>query len=101
MNSFKQFDIKPAQQGFVGDKIKIVKVLNKEIEVHAYRIEESKVFKDRGAGKCLHLQIKFNGEMHVIFTSAIALITAVEQIPPDGFPFSTVILQENERFYFS
>lgn len=101
MNSFKQFNIKPVTQGFVGDKIKIVKIIGKEIEVHDYKIEESKVFKDRGTGKCLHLQIKFNGEMHIVFTSAVGLINAIEQIPRDGFPFMTIIIQENDRYYFS
>ena len=64
MKNFSQFNIQPATKGFDGDKIKMSKILNCEIVVHHFKIEDSKVFKERGSGKCLHLQISFNNEKH-------------------------------------
>jgi hypothetical protein len=101
MNRFDQFGIKPTLKGFEGDKIKIKKILDKEIIVYAFKIEDSKVFKNIGSGKCLHLQISFNNEKHIIFTSSSGLIDAIERIPESGFPFTTKIIQDNERFIFT
>jgi hypothetical protein len=103
MNRFNQFEIKPIQKGFEGDKIKMSKILNKEIIVHDFKLEESKVkeFKERGSDKCLHLQITFSEEKRIVFTSASALIDVIQQIPQDGFPFTTTIVQDNERFLFT
>jgi hypothetical protein len=103
MNRFDQFDIKTPIKGFEGDKIRIAKILGKEIIVHDFRIEESKVdsFKARGAAQCLYLQISFNGEKHIVFTSSIGLLYAIQQIPETGFPFITTIIEENDRFRFT
>ena len=48
MKSFKEFNIKPTKKQFVGDKIKIMKVLNTEITVVSYKIEKSCLLKVRG-----------------------------------------------------
>jgi hypothetical protein len=101
MNSFSQFNIKIAAKNFEGDKIKMSKILNRQIVVHAFKIEDSKVFKDRGTGKCLHLQISVNNEKHIVFTGATGLLDAIEKIPNDGFPFSTTIKQDAERYLFT
>jgi hypothetical protein len=74
MKKFSDLNIKVNTRSFEGDKIKISKVLNKEIIIHEFRIEDSKVFKDKGNGKCLYLQISFKDEKHVIFTSSGCLI---------------------------
>jgi len=101
MNSFSQFNIKTTTLCFEGDKIKMSRILNREIVVHHFKIEDSKIFKDRGTGKCLHLQISFNNEKHIIFTSSAGLIEAIQQIPENGFPFTTTIIEENDRFRFT
>ncbi len=101
MNRFSQFNITTTTKGFEGEKIKISKVLNREIVVHEYKIEESKLFKEKGTGKCLHLQISFNEEKHIIFTSSGGLISAIQQIPENEFPFITTIVEENDRFKFT
>ena len=103
MNNFSQFNIKPTTKGFEGDKIKMSKILNREIMVHDFKLENSKVeaFKGKGAGKCLHLQISFNKEKHIVFTSSSGLIEVIQQIPETGFPFTTTIIQENDRFMFT
>ncbi len=103
MNKFGQFGIKPVAKGFEGDKIKMSKILDREIIVHAYRIEDSKVkeFTDKGSEKCLHLQIEFNKEMRIVFTSSSGLLDAIQQIPEKGFPFETTIVRDNDRFMFT
>jgi hypothetical protein len=101
MNRFNEFNIKFTSRAFEGDKIKVSRILNKEITVHDYKIEDSKVFKDRGTGKCLYLQISLNNEKHVVFTGASALIEMIQQVPKEGFPFLSTIVQENERYKFS
>lgn len=40
MNSFSQFNIKAPEKGFEGDKIKMSKVLNREIVIHDFKIWE-------------------------------------------------------------
>ena len=103
MNRFSQFNIKVPTKGFEGNKIKMARILNREIVVHAFKIEESKVpaFKEKGTGKCLHLQISSNGEMHVVFTSASGLMETIQMVPEDKFPFTTIIVEENDRFKFT
>jgi RNA-directed DNA polymerase len=101
MNSFSQFNIKTNTRGFEGDKIKISKILNREIAVHHFKIEDSKLFKDKGSGKCLHLQISLGDKMHIVFTSSSCLIEAIMQVPENGFPFSTTIVEENDRYKFT
>jgi len=101
MKNFSQFNIKPKTKGFEGDKIKMSKILNREIVVHHFKIEDSKVFRDKGSGKCLHLQISVNNEKHIIFTSSSGLIEAIQQVPENGFPFTTIIVEDNERYLFT
>jgi len=97
MKSFSQFNIKTPSKGFEGEKIKMSRILNREIVVHGFKIEDSKVFK----GKCLHIQISFNNEKHIVFTSGTVLIEMIQNVPPDGFPFSATIVEENDRFLFT
>jgi hypothetical protein len=101
MKRFNEFKIKPPARTFEGDKIKIAKILGREIIVYDFRIEDSKCFADRGSGKCLYLQITFNQEKRIVFTSAGALIEVIQQIPHEDFQFTTTIIQDNERFLFT
>jgi len=100
MKSFDQFNIKITSQSFVGDKIKMSKILNREIVVHHFKIEDSKCFKG-SSSKCLKLQISFKDENHIVFTSSSGLREMIQQIPEDGFPFTTTIIVENERYLFT
>ena len=101
MKTFSQFKIQSPTRGFEGDKIKISRILNREIVVHAFNLGDSKVFKEKGSGKCLQMQISFDSEKRVIFTSACGLIEVIQQIPENGFPFTTTIIEENDRFIFT
>jgi hypothetical protein len=103
MNRFSQFNIKAPAKGFEGGKIKMSRILNKEIVVHDFKIEESKVqaFREKGSGKCLYLQISFDNEMHVVFTSGSGLIETIQLVPKNQFPFTTTIIEENDRYKFT
>lgn len=100
MNAFKDFQITSSRAAFTGDKIKIDRILNREIVVLAFKVEESK-FEKKGSGKCLTLQIEHNNSKHVVFTGSICLIAQIEQVPKDKFPFRTTIVRENEMFQFT
>jgi len=101
MNTFSQFNIKVESQAFEGEKIKMSKILNREVVVHHFKIEDSKVFKERGSGKCLCLQISFDQRKHVVFTGSTGLLEVIQKIPETGFPFTTTIVEENERYLFT
>lgn len=91
MRQFSEFGIKPKPAGFIGDKIKLTRVLNREIIVHDYRIEDSN-FK----GKRLDLQIEINGNKHILFTGSKTLIDMIQNVSEEDFPFKTTIITENE-----
>ena len=100
MRKFNEFNIKQESKSFTGDKIKISKILNKEITVCDFRIVNSK-YTEKGNGKCMHLQIELNGNKHVVFTGSFSLADASQHVPSDGFPFTTIIVEENERYLFT
>ncbi len=99
MNQFKSFGIKIPTKGLEGDKVKIERVLNREITVQEFRIVKSN-FEEKGNGKCLHLQILVSGMQYVVFSGSGVLMEMIEQVPKDKFPFTTTIVQENKRLEF-
>lgn len=98
MRQFKEFGIKAPVNGFIGDKIKIGRLLNREIVIHDYRIKPSKY---EGNDKCLHLQISIEGTKHVVFTGSAVLMKMIGEVPKENFPFQTTIVKENEHFEFT
>lgn len=101
MKAFSEFGIKQTTKGFVGNKIKIRKILNQQIVVHDYRITNSTAFTAKGNEKCLWLQISIDNTKHVTFTGSVGLIEVIQQIPKEGFPFTTKIVEENDRYNFT
>lgn len=99
MKKFRELGVTTSQR-MIGDKIKINKVLNREIVVHSSRIEDSKYPKNK-SGKCLALQIEIDNEMHVIFTGSDVLIESVTQIQKEDYPFATTIVKSGEYFQFT
>ena len=99
MKSFRDLGIQNTQQGFIGDKIKINKILNRQVVVNDYKIENSKY--EKGSGKCLHMQISIGETKHVVFTGSKRLMDTLELIPKTDFPFSTTIVKENDWFDFT
>ncbi|MFA6057258.1 MAG: hypothetical protein WC756_03590 [Taibaiella sp.] len=99
MKQFSDFDIevKPEVKRFIGEKIKIKKILNILIEVQSFRIEKSNY---EGKGNRLDMQIRLNGNNHVVFTGSKILMDQIQKVPPDGFPFTATIVDANDYFEF-
>ena len=100
MNKFSDLGIALGKTNFAGDRINIKRIFNKEIIVHDYRIEDSKFHKDKGNGKCLHLQIEIGGLKHVVFTISTTLQRQIEKVPKEKFPIATTIVEQDQRFEF-
>jgi hypothetical protein len=100
MNAFKDFGITATVKSFTGDKIKMNKILNKQIQVLAFKIDASK-YTEKGNGKCLHLQIKIGDVQHIVFTGSATLMDMIAKVPAGKFPFNTTIIEENERYEFT
>ncbi len=91
MKNFKDLGIpKSDKKYFSGDKISIKKIINKEIVVNDYKIEDSKF---EGKGKCLHMHITHGEEKRVVFTSAKKLIDTVQLINKEDYPVKTTIAE--------
>lgn len=97
MKKFSDFGIKSSV--LQGDKVKIDVILNKLVEVVSYRIENSK-FSNGKSNKCLYLQIRIEGKLHVVFSGSHVLIEQIEQVPKDGFPFSATITKPGRYYSF-
>jgi hypothetical protein len=100
MKQFKEMGITAERKSFVGDKIKLERILNREITVHDFKVEPSKIT-DKGNGKCLYLQIELKDDKHVVFTSSIYLQDMISQVPRSDFPFKTTIVKVNDHFEFT
>jgi RNA-directed DNA polymerase len=94
---FGDFGIKVDVVALMGDKIKIAKVIGKEILVKDYKVTESKYEK---TAHCLTIQIEIGGEDKVIFTGSGMLKRQIEQIDKENFPFLATIENINETYQF-
>ncbi|MGZ3753604.1 MAG: hypothetical protein ACXVAY_01515 [Mucilaginibacter sp.] len=95
---FNEFGITNTKTSFKGDKIKIERLLNREITVHAFKIEDSK--KQLGT-QYLNMQISINDIYYVVFTGAKVLMEDIQRVPVDGFPFLTTIVKDNDWLKFT
>lgn len=94
IKSFKELGIStPEPRSFIGEKIPVKKVIGKQIIIHDFKVVPSNY-----SGNRLDLQISLNDDKRVIFTSSSYLSETMKQIPKDAFPFTTIIIEENDRF---
>lgn len=98
MNNFKDFKIKAELSTFTGEKIKIDKLLNAEISILGYKIEDSKV---KPGTKLLILHLEKKGTKHVLFSGSTILMQMIKQVPEDKYPFKTTIIKESEHLEFT
>lgn len=98
MNSFKDFQIQPISKSFDGDKISIERIVGREIQVLAFKIEPSKKKENTDY---LTLQILIGEFKHIVFTGSTVLMSMIKQVPSTGFPFKTTIVKENGGFKFT
>ncbi len=98
MKKFSDFNIKPSLSSFIGDKIKIDRILNTEIIVHDFKIQDSTA---KPGTKLLTLQIERNNTRNIVFTGSRVLQDMILQIPKESFPFKTTIIKESEHLEFT
>ena len=98
MHNFKDFNIKPKINSFVGEKIQVQKLFNLPITVLAFKVEPSKQKKDT---ELLTLQIEKGTEKRIVFTGSTVLIDQIRRVPDNMFPFVTTIRGDNEYYEFT
>lgn len=101
IKKFKDFGIVSASKAYEGTKVEVDSILNSEITVYEFKITDSKFIKENTSGKCLHLQLGIGAAKHVLFTGSANLMEMIQQIPKEGFPFTTKIIKENKRLIFT
>jgi hypothetical protein len=97
MKSFSELGIQSNKNYFVGDKVKIMKVLNREIIIQNYKIEKSQYPKNK-SGNVLTLQIEINNEKMIIFTGSDFIMQQIVQVSEEDLPFATTIVKIGEHF---
>lgn len=91
---FSELNIKAKSKGLLGDKLKIERIIGKQISVEAFRIEPSDF-----TGECLYIQFLMNGNRHVVFTGSAFLLNMIKQVPEEKFPFTTTIVKQEDGSY--
>jgi len=99
VKKFKDLGIQPLSAGFEGDKIRIDRILNREVIINDFKIVKSK-YPEKGE-MCLHMQITVDDKKHVVFSGSIVLQSMLEQVSKTDFPFATTIIKDNQRFAFT
>ena len=99
MKKFSELGVK-TEVRMTGSKINITRIMNREITVLDYKIEDSKFPKNK-SGKCLFLQVEFDGERRVVFTGSDVLISQIKQVDPEQLPFAATIIKNGEYFEFT
>lgn len=94
---FSDLGISVTPDNLMGEKIKIAKVLGKEVLVKDFKLTDSKYEKTK---HCLTIQVELNGEDKVIFTGSEMLRKQIEQIDKNDFPFIATIANINDTYQF-
>lgn len=95
ITKFSELNITTESKSFIGKKIEVEEIQDQEIIVHDYEIGPSK-FTERGNGKCLTMQIEFEGAKRVVFTGSGGLMDMISLVPKERFPFTATIVKEKE-----
>lgn len=98
MNNFKDFNIKPRINAFVGEKISVQKLFNLQIKVLEFKLEPSK---QKEGTELLTLQIEKSGEKRIVFTGSSVLIDQIKRVEQNQFPFLTTIKGDNDYYEFT
>ncbi len=100
IKSFSDFNIELTRTALTGDKIEMSELLNREIIITAFSIDDSK-FPEKGNGLRLTLQFKIDDREKVVFTGSTQLQDLIKKVAPENFPFSTVIIKQNKGYKFT
>ena len=99
IRSFSELNIK-VDRPFVGKSIEIDNIIDKEIIVHDYKIGPSK-YKERGNGRCLTLQIEFEGAKRVVFSGSGYMMDQIQEVSKENLPIVTTIIREFKSHKFT
>lgn len=98
MKRFSELGI-DKERSFVGTKLSVDDILNTEIAVEDYRIEDST---KKPGTKYLQLQIKIDQKQHVVFTGSGVLMNQIEKASElQGIPFLATIIKVNKHYEFN
>ena len=93
-------DFAPTLNGrFVGERIRVEEVLNKDLILLDFEIRPSKIEENKGRD-CLYMQIEFEKRKRVLITGSAVLIDQCTKAK-DHIPFLTKIARgegKNKRF---
>lgn len=98
MFNFKDFGIKPKENTFTGKKIDVDDVLNIEVIVEGFKIQDST--KKHGT-QYLTLQLDVEGVKRIVFTGSKNLMDMISQVPEKKFPFKTTIKKNDKKLEFT
>lgn len=101
MTKFSDLNIAAESKSYTGDKIKMERVFNREITIHEFKIEPSKLEKKKGNGLCLYMQISIGDTKHLLMTGSVNLQEMIKKVPSDKFPITSTIIKDNERYVFT
>lgn len=99
MKKFSDFNI-ITQSPLEGRKIPIMDVLNVNVIVRGFRVANSK-FPRANNDRCVYMQIEVDGVSRVLFTGSGIILSQLEQIPENGFPFKAKIIRSGQSFQLS
>jgi hypothetical protein len=98
MHNFKDFNIRPRVNNFVGEKIQVQKLFNLPIKILDFKVEPSK---QKTGTELLTLQIEKSGEKRIVFTGSTVLADQIKRVPEDKFPFIATIKGDNDYYEFT
>jgi len=81
------------EKTFIGDKIKLNDLVDREIIIESYKIDKSK-YND---GQCLSLQIVFDNQKRVVFSGSEVIKDQVVKYQ-EKLPFITTVKKINNYF---
>ncbi len=99
LKKFSDLGIKVPDSSFSGDKIRIDRILNKDIRILDYKVGISQY--EKGSGKLLTLSINVDNEPRIVFSGSTNLINTLELIPKADFPFLGKIVKGDNRLEFA
>lgn len=99
MKKFSDLNIIQPDQSFLGEKIKLYNLLNREIIITDYRIVESK-FSNSNTQR-LDIDLMIDNNKRVTWTGSKRLIETIKQIEKTELPISTTIVKEGESYKFT
>ena len=98
MNDFKDLGIKPPENKYRGEKIHIDSILNVDIIVEKFAVEDSK-FKVGEKRVCYQLIV--DNRERICFCGSKSLHDMILRVPKDKFPIKTKIVKADKRLVFT